>query len=206
VESAYPAGRARTGKEFPAQKLAQTIGAGTSASAGSRKNTGDLSKLPQFGEAARSAQGESCPAPPVWAELATGLMPQDAALKLLEHAGACRACAEELQNAIYAVGNDAPVNEEIGRQLATATEEWQRNFAASLASGLASEIVSEKDLEKDVKRDPSSPEQPTEPGAAPAGVRKLLARPWVIAAAAGLVAGTVAMFSWLRRRRLRNGE
>jgi len=67
--------------------------------------------------------------------LAVGLIPQDAALKQLEHAVTCPACAEELENALHAVGENTPVAPELQKELRTASGTWQRQFAAKIASG-----------------------------------------------------------------------
>jgi CHAT domain-containing protein len=63
------------------------------------------------------------------------LMPQDAAFKQLEHAVTCPACAEELDNALHAVGENTSVAPELQKGLRTASPAWQRQFAAKIASG-----------------------------------------------------------------------
>ena len=92
-----------------------------------------MSKLYQFGKAGNSNPAGPCPPPAIWAEVVTGLMPQNAALRHLEHAATCSVCTEELQNALYAVGGNAAVPEELQAQLQTASQEWQRKFAAKIA-------------------------------------------------------------------------
>jgi len=68
-------------------------------------------------------------------------MPQDAALKQLEHCVTCPACAEELENALHAVGENTPVEVELQKDLRTASGAWQRQFAAKIASGEISGAV-----------------------------------------------------------------
>jgi CHAT domain-containing protein len=93
-----------------------------------------MSKLYQFGKAGDSNPTGPCPPPAIWAEVITGLMPRNAALRHLEHAATCSVCTEELQNAMYAVGDNAAVPEELQAQLQTASPEWQRKFAVKMAS------------------------------------------------------------------------
>ncbi|HWF05363.1 MAG TPA: CHAT domain-containing protein [Candidatus Angelobacter sp.] len=92
-----------------------------------------MSKLYQFGKAGDSNPNGPCPPPAIWAEVITGLMPRNAALRHLEHAATCSVCSEELQNALYAVGDNAPAPEDLQAQLQTASQEWQRKFAGKIA-------------------------------------------------------------------------
>lgn len=92
-----------------------------------------MSKLYQFGKAGDSGPTGPCPPPAIWAEVVTGLMPQNAALRHLEHATTCSVCVEELKHALYSVGDNAAVPEELQAQLQTASLEWQRKFAARMA-------------------------------------------------------------------------
>jgi len=93
-----------------------------------------MSKLHQFRKAANSNTHEECPPPAAWGELAAGLITRETSFAHLEHAASCAACAEELQHAMFAVDDSSPIPEEIQRQMATVTKDWQRRFAEQLAA------------------------------------------------------------------------
>jgi hypothetical protein len=63
-------------------------------------------------------------------------MTKERAFEYLEHAGNCAACAEELQFALFATGDNAPVPEEIWQHMKTHREEWQRQFAEQITAKL----------------------------------------------------------------------
>ena len=63
-----------------------------------------------------------------------GLITRETSFAHLEHAASCAACAEELQHAMFAVDDSSPIPEEIQRQMATVTKDWQRRFAEQLAA------------------------------------------------------------------------
>lgn len=92
-----------------------------------------MSKLYEFGGAGdRSAPG-GCLSAGTWAEVAAGLIEQDTAYTYLEHAAFCRDCAQELLHALDAIADSSDAPEEIRQKLATATKEWQSNFAKRIA-------------------------------------------------------------------------
>lgn len=94
-----------------------------------------MSKLFEYERARDTGPAGPCPTAETWGELAAGLIPQDAAFKQLEHAVTCPTCAEELENALHAVGENTPVAPELQKGLRTASPAWQRQFAAKIASG-----------------------------------------------------------------------
>ena len=143
-----------------------------------------MSKLYQFGKAGESNHAGPCPPPAIWAEVVTGLMPQNAALRHLEHATICSVCTEELQNALYAVGDNVVVPEELQAQLHTALQEWQRTFAAKIAS---KEFV-------------TAPGQPRKVVSSGAKGRLFFLGRWSFAAAAALIVLAVGLGLFFRAR------
>ncbi|HET9183994.1 MAG TPA: CHAT domain-containing protein [Candidatus Angelobacter sp.] len=145
-----------------------------------------MSKLYQFGKAESSGATGPCPSPKVWAEVVMGLLPQDRAFNALEHAGACSGCADELRHAMEALCSQDAVPGELGKDLATGSGDWQRNFAARLASEQPA-----PGAEQRVKALPTR-----------ARLGPSLARRWSMAAVAALVAAAVglAIFSRLHRQ------
>lgn len=93
-----------------------------------------MSKLYEFGKMGAPGPRGPCPSPGSWAELAAGVLPEEAAFRQVQHAGTCPSCAQELQYAIQAVAGNEPPSAELQKQLVTATEEWQRKFAEKLAT------------------------------------------------------------------------
>src|SRR5579864_321018 len=93
-----------------------------------------MSNLYQFGKTGDADPKNPCPSPAIWAEVVTGVLPKDASFKYLEHAGICPDCAEELQHAVFAVGGNAAVPDDLAAQLRTASEDWQQQFAVKMAS------------------------------------------------------------------------
>lgn len=143
-----------------------------------------MSKLYQFGKAGDSNPTGPCPPPAMWAEVVTGLMPQNAALRHLEHAATCSVCAEELQNALYAVGDNAPVPEALQVQLQTALQEWQRKFAAKIA---LNELV-------------TATERPRKVVSSGAKVRPFFLGRWSVGTAAALIVLAVGLGLFFRGR------
>jgi hypothetical protein len=94
-----------------------------------------MSEVHKFRRAGDNNARDPCPAPETWGELAAGLMPREKVFELLEHAGSCPACAEELQYALFAIGDTSGVAEEIREHMATSKEEWQREFAQQIGAG-----------------------------------------------------------------------
>ena len=143
-----------------------------------------MSKLYQFGKAGDSGATGPCPEPSIWAEVVAGLMPQTAALRHLEHATTCSACAEELQNALYAVGDNAPVHEKLQSQLHTASPEWQQKFAAKMAL---------KEFAAPVGR-------PGKVVSSHISVKPFLLNRWIMGAVAALIVFSVGLGLFLRAR------
>src|SRR5262245_55873002 len=148
-----------------------------------------MSKLYEFGNAGDSGPKEPCPPPAMWAELVTGLVPQDQALKHLTHAAGCTACAQDLEAAFDAVGENAPVLPELQKYLDTASEKWQREFAQKIAAHELTEPGA------------GAISQPARsPSLSVSVIRSFFFRPWAIAsvAAVAVFAVGVGIFSWLR--------
>lgn len=95
-----------------------------------------MSELYKFRKTGDASLGRQCPPPAMWGELAAGLMTKEMAFDYLEHAGGCADCAEELQYALFAIGDSTPVPEEIWEHLGTRREEWQRQFAEKMAGDI----------------------------------------------------------------------
>lgn len=127
-----------------------------------------MSKLHQFRKTGGASPGRPCPPPALWGELAAGLMTRETVFEYLEHAGNCSACAEELQYALFAIGDSSPIPEEIRQHLKTGTEEWQRKFAEQLAA-------------RQTSRPPNSAAHPGQSG----GLRRFLSRVWTRIMGAG---------------------
>jgi tetratricopeptide (TPR) repeat protein len=148
-----------------------------------------MSKLYEFGKAGDPGPKGPCPPPAMWAELVTGLVPQDQALKHLTHAAGCAACAQDLEAAFDAVGESAPVLPELQKYLHTATDQWQREFAQKIAA---------HELTEPGAVAISQPARSTRPSVSM--IRSFFFRPWAIAsvAAVAVFAVGVGLFSWLR--------
>ena len=142
-----------------------------------------MSKLFQFGKTGERIPSTPCPPPETWGELAAGVMPQKTAFKYLQHAGICAACSQELESALYAVDESAPLPAEIQQHLVTATDAWQSELATRLESGRA--------------LDGSGASRP--PVRRPIRFQ-FISRPWVVAALAATVilAVGIGIFSSLR--------
>src|SRR5262249_21986052 len=140
----------------------------------------------EFGNAGDPGPKGPCPPPAMWAELVTGLVPQDQALKHLNHAARCADCAQDLEAAFDAVGENTPVLPELQKYLHTATGKWQREFAQKIAAHELSE--------------PGAISQPARSTGPSVSVIRSFFRPWAIAsvAAVAVFAVGVGLFSWLR--------
>jgi len=46
----------------------------------------------------------------------------------------CRSCAEELENALAAIGSSEPPSQEIAQHLETGTRDWQQKFAVQMSA------------------------------------------------------------------------
>jgi CHAT domain-containing protein len=143
-----------------------------------------MSKLYQFGKAGDSNPTGPCPPLAIWAEVVAGLMPRNAALRHLEHAATCSVCTEELQSALYAVGDNAPVPEELQAQLQTGSQEWQRKFAAKIA---LKEVV-------------SATGRPRKVVSSAAKVRSFFPGRWSVGTAVALIVLTVGLGLFFRGR------
>jgi CHAT domain-containing protein/tetratricopeptide (TPR) repeat protein len=141
-----------------------------------------MSKLFQFGQTVDRTPPGPCPPAEIWGELAAGILPEKTAFKHLQHACACTDCGEELQNALYAMDESAPLPTGIQQPLVTASEAWQSSFATRLES-----------------------QGRSAPSGVPLGRRstfsRFVARPWAISAIAAviLLAVGLGIFSSLRR-------
>jgi len=170
------------------QELEQHVGQCERCGQASEQYRRFMSKLYEFGKAGDPAPRGPCPDPAIWAEIVTGVMPQEQALKHLNHAASCSTCAQDLQYAFDAVGENTAVHPELAKYLHTASEEWQHEFAEKIASGKVS----------------AEPERIAQQ--LPSGTRRsrvvgiglgFLFRPWAVAAAAAVIAG-IALLPWLR--------
>jgi len=93
-----------------------------------------LSKFYEFGRAGRSISRSDCYPASVWAGIAAGLSTPDETLARLKHASSCRSCAEELENALAAIGSSEPPAQEIAQHLETGTRDWQQKFAVQMSA------------------------------------------------------------------------
>jgi CHAT domain-containing protein len=141
-----------------------------------------MSKLFQFGQTVDRTPPDPCPLPETWGELAAGIIPEKTAFKYLRHAGTCADCGEELQNALYAMDESAPLPASMEQPLVTASEAWQSSFAARLESQ-------------------GGPAPSGAPSARRSRFSRFIARPGIIAAIAAviLLAIGLGLFSALHR-------
>ncbi|HZD96406.1 MAG TPA: hypothetical protein VE133_19250, partial [Candidatus Sulfotelmatobacter sp.] len=142
-----------------------------------------MSKLSQSGKTGHRTPSDQCPPPSIWGAVAAGMVPQQDAFKYLEHSGACATCAEELQSALYALDENAPMPAAIQSNLETASEAWQKSFAARLESQTSAAPI----------RSSTSTRQNL--------LRQLISRPWAIAAVAAIVLLTIGLGIFSSQRR-----
>ncbi|HEV2987390.1 MAG TPA: tetratricopeptide repeat protein, partial [Candidatus Angelobacter sp.] len=78
--------------------------------------------------------GNECPAASTWAEVAAGVLPNNDALGLMEHAASCSSCSAQLREALEIVGTNAPPEPRLQQSLKTSVPARQKGLAAEMAA------------------------------------------------------------------------
>ncbi|HEV3041986.1 MAG TPA: CHAT domain-containing tetratricopeptide repeat protein [Candidatus Angelobacter sp.] len=78
--------------------------------------------------------GKECPPSSIWAEVAAGVLPNDDALRHLEHVASCPSCSAQLKDALEIVGTNARPEPTLQQSLETSSPARQKSLAAEMAA------------------------------------------------------------------------